>query len=157
MERKDDGSPQPALQFSKALEGLMQFPLIQALAGRRSRRFCLGAEIPEGPLAFKSNQKPIPLTELEQMLVLTSMAGSTGWHYTISYDVSTRPQLPSFSAGSAGRTFPSAAGFEISDLFFTDDNGTYYFPTRDFHPPSEDYQGKREQLESFLAAHKKRI
>jgi hypothetical protein len=60
------------------------------------------------------------------------MAGSTGWHYTISYDVATRPQLPSFSAGAAGRTFPSAAGFEISDLFFTDDNGTYYFPTRDF-------------------------
>jgi hypothetical protein len=46
----------------------------------------VGAEIPEGPLAFKSNQKPIPLTELEQMLVLTSMGGSTGWHFTISYN-----------------------------------------------------------------------
>lgn len=72
MERIDENSsPEPPLQFSKALEGVTQFPLIQALAGRRSRRFCLGAEIPQGPLAFKSNQKPFPLTELEQMVVLT--------------------------------------------------------------------------------------
>jgi hypothetical protein len=150
----DKNSSQPSLYFSKALEGVSQFPLMQALGGRRSRRFCMGAEIPDGPLAFKSNQKPIPLTELEQMLVLTSMAGSTGWHYSISYDQSTRPRLPSFSAGPAGRIFPSAAGFHISDLFFTDDKGTYYFPTRDFHPPSDDYRGKREQLENYLAEHR---
>ena len=135
MEKLDDkNSSQPSL-YSKALEGVSQFPLIQALGGRRSRRFCMGAEIPDGPLAFKSNQEPFPLTDLEQMLLLTSMAGSTGWHYTISYDESIRPQLPSFSGGPAGRTFPSAAGFHISDLFFTNDHGTYYFPTRDF-PPS---------------------
>src|SRR5215210_5228575 len=157
MEKIDENSSQPPLHNPKAMEAMTQFPLIQALAGRRSRRFCVGAEIPEGPLAFKSNQKPIPLTELEQMFLLTSMAGSTGWHYSISYDQSTRPRLPSFSAGPAGRTFPSAAGFHISDLFFTDDKGTYYFPTRDFHPPSDDYRGKREQLENYLAEHRKRI
>ena len=27
----------------------------------------MGAEILDGPLAFKSNQKPLPLTELEQI------------------------------------------------------------------------------------------
>jgi hypothetical protein len=117
MEKIDENSSQPPLHNPKAMEAMTQFPLIQALAGRRSRRFCVGAEIPEGPLAFKSNQKPIPLTELEQMLVLTSMAGSTGWHYSISYDQSTRPRLPSFSAGPAGRTFPSAAAF-IYLIFF---------------------------------------
>jgi hypothetical protein len=83
---EENSSPEPQLHFPKALEGVSQFPLIQALAGRRSRRFCLGAEIPDGPLAFKSSQRPIPLSELEQMVVLTSMAGSTGWHYTISYN-----------------------------------------------------------------------
>src|SRR5215210_7039913 len=98
MEKPDDkNSSQSSLHFSKALEGASQFPLIQALAGRRSRRFCMGAEIPEGPLAFKSNQKPSPLTELEQMVVLTSMAGSTGWHYTISYNETVRSQFPSYS------------------------------------------------------------
>ena len=34
-------------------------------------------------------------------------------------------------AGAAGRTFPSAAGFHTSELFFTDDSGTWFFPTRD--------------------------
>lgn len=158
MEKIEEGSSsQPLVHALKALESMTQFPLIQALAGRRSRRFCVGAEIPEGPLAFKSNQKPIPLTEMEQMIVLTSMAGSTGWHYTISYNETVRSKLPSYSAGPAGRTFPSAAGFHTSDLFFTDDDGTYYFSTRDFHPPSENYLGKREQLENHLAEHRKRI
>jgi hypothetical protein len=68
-------------------------------------------------LAFKSNQKPIPLTELEQILLLTSVAGSTGWHYAISYNETVRSKLLSYSAGPAGRTFPSAAGFHTSDLF----------------------------------------
>jgi hypothetical protein len=154
---EESSSSQPIVHALKALESMSQFPLIQALAGRRSRRFCVGAEIPEGPLAFKSNQKPIPLTEMEQMVVLTSMAGSTGWHYTISYNETVRSKLPSYSAGPAGRTFPSAAGFHTSDLFFTDDNGTYYFSTRDLHPPSENYLGKREQLENHLAEHRKRI
>ena len=64
---EDENSSQPSLHFSKALEGVSQFPLMQALGGRRSRRFCMGAEIPDGPLAFKSSQKPLPLTELEQI------------------------------------------------------------------------------------------
>jgi hypothetical protein len=131
MEKIEEHSSQLPSRLM-GLEDITQFPLIQAIAGRRSRRFCMGAEIPDGPLAFKSNQTPFPLTELEQMLLLTSMAGSTGWHYTISYDQSIRPQLPSFSAGPAGRTFPSAAGFQISDLFFTDDNGTYLSDGMDY-------------------------
>jgi hypothetical protein len=126
MEKIDENNSQLPVHLLNALEVVTRFPLMQAIAGRRSRRFCVGAEIPEGPLAFKSNQKPIPLTELEQLLLLTSMAGSTGWHYTISYNETVRSKLPSYSAGAAGRTFPSAAGFHTSDIFFTDDNGTYY-------------------------------
>jgi hypothetical protein len=80
MKKIDENSSQPALIFSKTLDGKTRFPLMQALAGRRSRRFCLGADIPESPLAFKSNQKPFPLTEPDQMVVFTSMAGSPEWH-----------------------------------------------------------------------------
>ena len=155
MESTKNGSIPP--NVINTVADVSQFPLIQALAGRRSRRFCMGAEIPEGPLAFKSSQKSFPLTELEQMLVLTSMAGSTGWHYAISYNETVRSQLPSYSAGPAGRTFPSAAGFHTSDLFFTDDSGTYYFSTRDFHPPSKDYRGEQGQLENHITEHKKRV
>jgi hypothetical protein len=68
MEGTDENSYQPPLYFSKALEGATQFPLMQTLAGRRSLKFCLSAEIPEGPLAFKPQPKPFPLTQLEQMV-----------------------------------------------------------------------------------------
>jgi hypothetical protein len=43
-----------------------------------------------------------------------------------------------------------------SELFFTDDEGTYIFPTCDFHPEIEIQDGKLD-LEEFLLAHKKRI
>ena len=60
-----------------------------------------------------------------------------------------------YCGSPVGRTFPSAAGFITSELFFTDDNGTYFFPTRDFHPEIEIQDGKVD-LEEFLAVHKKK-
>jgi hypothetical protein len=44
--------------LTQTLNDLLKFPLIEAIAGRRARRFCLGAEIPDGTLAFKSKHKP---------------------------------------------------------------------------------------------------
>ena len=116
---------------SDALRSLAAFPLVDALYGRRSRRFALGAEIPDGPLAYKSEHKPLPLSELERMLVLSAMGGTTGWHYSITRHARYAPHLSNYSAGAAGRTFPSAAGFHTAELFFTDDSGVYFFPTRD--------------------------
>jgi len=62
-------------KLQETLDELLNFPLIEALTGRRSRRFCMGAEIPDGVLAFKSKQKPMPLSELKQLLMLSTMAG----------------------------------------------------------------------------------
>jgi hypothetical protein len=114
-----------------ALEDLAGFPLMEALFGRRSRRFALGDEIPDGPLAYKSKHEPVPLTELELALVLASMGGTTGWHYGITRHERYAPHIANYPSGAAGRTFPSAAGFHTAELFFTDDSGTYFFPTRD--------------------------
>jgi hypothetical protein len=129
---------------------------MEAIAGRRSRRFCMGAEIPDGVLAFKSKHKPLPLSEIEQLLVLTSMGGVTGWNFAIMRHERYAPKLSNYCGSPVGRTFPSAAGFITSELFFTDDNGTYFFPTRDFHPETEIKDGKVD-LKEFLLVHKKRI
>jgi hypothetical protein len=142
--------------FNNTLSDLLRFPLMEAIAGRRSRRFCMGAEIPDGVLAFKSKHKPLPLNEIEQLLVLTSMAGVTGWHFAIMHHARYAPKLPNYCGSPVGRTYPSAAGFETSELFFTDDNGTYFFPTRDFHPEIDIQDGKVD-LEEFLSVHKRRI
>src|ERR671914_1637610 len=126
METASAVDPQAA-----ALRELAEFPLLDALYGRRARRISLGSTIPDGPLAYESPHDPVPLTELERMVVLTSMAGTTGWHYSITRNAHYAGHMANYAAGAAGRTFPSAAGFHTAELFFTDDSGTYMFPTRD--------------------------
>jgi hypothetical protein len=116
---------------TEALQTLAAFPLVEALYGRRSRRFALGGEIPDGPLAHKSVHEPLPLTELERLLVLSAMGGTTGWHYSITRHARYAPHVSNYAGAAAGRTFPSAAGFHTAELFFTDDSGVYFFPTRD--------------------------
>ncbi|MDI6720183.1 MAG: hypothetical protein QMD46_11290 [Methanomicrobiales archaeon] len=65
--------------YPPGFEEMRNFPLVGALMGRRSRRFLLGASIPAGELAFTSRHEPLPLSRLEQLLVLTAVGGSTGW------------------------------------------------------------------------------
>jgi len=115
----------------RVLRELEDFPLVEALFGRRSRRFARGGEIPDGPLAYRSGHEPVPLSELERMLVLGAMGGTTGWHFSITRHARYAPHVSNYSAAAAGRTFPSAAGFHTSGLFFTDDSGVYLFATRD--------------------------
>ena len=133
-------APQPSVdrvtialtpQVRQALQDLAEFPLLDAIFGRRSRRFPLGGEIPDGVLAYRSRHAPLPLTELERLLVLTTMGGTTGWHYAIMRHERYAPYLANYAGAAAGRTFPSAAGFHTAELFFTDESGTYFFPTRD--------------------------
>lgn len=55
----------------RGLQEILSFPLIEALLGRRSRRFFMGAEIPDGVFAYKSVHKELPLTDLEKLLVVS--------------------------------------------------------------------------------------
>ena len=71
-------SESPTAAENEALQQLAAFPLVEALYGRRSRRFGLGGAIPDGPLAYESQREPFPLTDLERMLVLSAMGGTTG-------------------------------------------------------------------------------
>jgi hypothetical protein len=149
-----EGSLSVNQDLKGTLNDLLKFPLMEAMAGRRSRRFCMDAEIPDGVLSLKSKYDPLPLSEIEQLFVLTAMGGVTGWHFAITHHARYTPKLSNYCDSPVGRTFPSAAGFITSELFYTDDNGTYFFPTRDFHPEIEIQAGKVD-LEEFLAVHKK--
>ncbi|OHU84889.1 hypothetical protein [Mycobacterium talmoniae] len=121
-----------------ALAAVTQFPLLAAITGRRSRRFPVGGQIPAGALAFTSRRPVQPLSEVERALVLSATGGVTGWHYGITHHPGYAPRLPNYSGSATGRTFPSAAGFHTSQLFFTDDSGTYLLPTRDQAPRAFD-------------------
>jgi hypothetical protein len=144
-------------KIPQGLEELVQFPLVDAIYGRRARRFAVGDEIPDGPLTFKSKHGPMPLSDLEQMLVLTAAAGNTGWHHMIYRNKTYAPHLANYSGAAGGRTFPSAAGFHTSDFFFTDDNGVYFFPTRDSASLMQRDGDGNLDLSAWLEAHRKRI
>jgi hypothetical protein len=62
---------------------------------------------------------------------MTVMTGTTGWHFGITRHPRYAPALANYNGAAVGRTFPSAAGFHTSELFYTDDSGLYFLPTRD--------------------------
>ncbi len=121
-----------------ALAQAAHFPLLAAITGRRSRRFPVGGQIPAGALAYTSRRPVQPLSEVERALLLSVTGGVTGWNFGITHNPSYAPSFPNYSGSAAGRTFPSAAGFHTSQLFFTDDTGTYLLPNRDEAPRAFD-------------------
>src|SRR3712207_737302 len=93
-----------------AVRDLAAFPLLEALLGRRSRRFAVGGEIPDGPLAYTSRHDPMPLTELERILVLTAIGGTTGWHSAITRNATYAPHLANYSAAAGVGRSPRPPG-----------------------------------------------
>lgn len=140
----------------KGLAEAVKFPLIEALYGRRARRFSKGAEIPDGPLKFKSKHQPEPLSQLQQLMILAAATGNTGFHHMIYRNARYAPHLANYSMGAGGRTFPSAAGFHTVEFFFTDDTGVYFLPTRDSGSLVSKTKGEFD-LNHWLDGHQKRI
>ena len=89
---------------------LLTFPLISAIFGRRARRFAMGMEIPSGPLAFKSRHAPVPLSELEQAILVAAATGVTGWNFGIPHTPSRPSELAHYLVRSGGRTAPPPPG-----------------------------------------------
>lgn len=118
-------------QLPEGFQDMLNFGLVEALLGRRSRRFFAGAQIPDGVFAYESKKDPQPLSDLERLLVVTACAGNTGWHNMIYRAQRYEPNLSNYAGAAGGRTFPSAAGFHTSQVFFTDDEGVYVLDNRD--------------------------
>jgi hypothetical protein len=148
---------EPKLELPKGFEDVLAFPLSAALLGRRARRFSMGSTIPDGPLAYESRHEPLPLSDLEQILVLTAAGGNTGWHYAITRNATYAPHLANYAGAAGGRTFPSAAGFHTSELFYTDDDGVYIFETRDAPSLVDHGDDGSLDISAVLDAHKGRI
>jgi hypothetical protein len=135
-----------------AIAGLLEFPLVAAISGRRSRRFPVGGAIPAGELAFTSAKPPQPLSEVERALVLATVTGVTGWNFGITHHPGYAPALPNYAGSAGGRSFPSAAGFHTTDFFFTDDSGTWFLSSRDAAPDGEIGPDAAVDVDRWLAA-----
>jgi len=138
--------------FPPGFKDLLSFGFIEALIGRRSRRFFMGAEIPDGVFAYKSRLQPVPLNELEKMLVVMACGGNTSWHHMIYRARIYTPYLSNYAGAAGGRTFPSAASFHTSNTFFTDDDGVYLLDARDARAFDERKADGTLNLETLLEA-----
>jgi hypothetical protein len=139
------------------LRDMRTFPLIEALLGRRSRRFFMGAEIPDGTFAYKSDHEALPLTDLEKMLVVSACGGNTSWHHLIYRAARYAPHLSNYAGAAGGRTFPSAAGFHTSQTFFTDDSGVYMLELCDAPAFDERADDGSLSLEGFMSNVRKHV
>ena len=100
------------------LHTVWEYPLYDALFGRRSRRFGMGFEMTDGPFKYKSQHEPLPLSEVEEAMLVAAGVGFSGmalWDQN-------RP-LP--FRGGDGRTFPSTSRGRRTALFITNDQGVY--------------------------------
>lgn len=138
-------------------QDMLEFGLIDAILGRRSRRFFLGAEIPDGIFAYKSRHAPVPLSELEKLLIVAACGGNTSWHHMIYRARLYAPYLSNYAGAAGGRTFPSAAGFHTSMIFFTDDKGVYVLDSRNAPAFAEREEDGSLELDVILDALKGRI
>lgn len=148
---RTDGEKEP-LGIPPGFEDMLRFGLLEALLGRRSRRFFMGAEIPDGVFAYKSRHEPVPLSDLEKLLVMGACGGSTSWHHLIFRARLYAPHLSNYAGAAGGRTFPSAAGFHTSMTFFTDDEGVHVLESRDAPACAERQEDGKLDLRSLLDA-----
>ena len=120
--------------MSDPLSELLNYPLLAAIFGRRARRFGMGMEIPLGPLAFRSDHEPVPLSALERDILLGVGTGVSGWHFGVPFGPDRSEQHAHYSVRFTGRTAPTAGGFGTPAMLFTDDDGTWITNTRDIAP-----------------------
>jgi len=145
------------IEIPPGFHEMMSFPLIEALLGRRSRRFFMGAEIPDGVFEYRSAHKIEPLSDLEKMLVVSACGGNTSWHNLIYRAARYAPYLSNYAGAAGGRVFPSAAGFHTSQTFFTDDDGVYVLEMRDAQAFSDRADDGTLDLEAFTEETWKRV
>src|SRR5262249_6724802 len=67
-------SPNEATPYSllPQVQAAWNFPLFEAIVGRRSRRFGLGMELSHGPFTYKSDKDPVPLDEAETAMLVAA-------------------------------------------------------------------------------------
>ena len=135
------------------VEAVWNFPLFEALTGRRSRRFGFGMELTHGPFVYKSPKEPYPLSENETAMLVAAATGVTG---AILCEGDTQGGM----VKSVGRTHPSAVGAHRTVLFFTNDDGLFlYQGTKHKMSKMKEYETPedRTKIKSFYDEHTVKI
>ncbi len=139
------------------LEHALQYPLLNAIFNRRTRRVSKGVKsIPAGSLSYTSNQEPQTLSSLEEA-ILIAVTGTTGM---------TMPDRPfetesgkhlvgSPNITMAGRAAASPDNAQATHFFLINDSGTYFL--KRLNPPDGKLEFTPENLIARAEQAKQRI
>ena len=148
----------------KLMEETWNVGLFDAIFSRRSRRFGLGMEIKRGPNAFKSEAEPIPLSLEEEGMLCMAATGMSGMNLA-DMPHTRKEDVPAGEVWDGncntmleynGRTFPSPCGSHGTELFYTNDEGTYIVKIRGTHPERMREIAALDDLEKLVEVFKDR-
>ncbi|MGI9408697.1 MAG: hypothetical protein ACR2OV_01400 [Hyphomicrobiaceae bacterium] len=145
-EHKPSGLPRQA-------EAAWDYPLFDAIMGRRSRRFGLGMEMAHGPFQYKSDQEPVGLNALETAMLVAAATATTG-------PILAETELPGGMVKTIGKPYPSAMGSHRARLFFTNDHGVFVVKADQAKMTKmREYEGQsdREKIVSFYETYVEKL
>jgi hypothetical protein len=150
-------APEAVIKQTPGFETVWNYPLMEAIFKRRSRRVALGAEIQGGPLKFRSEKEPISLSELEEATLIQAATGMSGY---LLGDLPFRMEDGTDGCGNTliqftGRTWSSPCGSHDTELFFWNDEGTYVMKLHDITPERmQEFRNLEDDGAKILALHR---
>jgi hypothetical protein len=121
-------------------ERLACYPLLDALIGRRSRRFAKGMSLNAGPLAYHSKHTPQPLSPEEEAALAFAGCGITGFALAdLPYESGDVPEAGggNIMTHFVGRTVASGDAMHNITLFVFNDEGVWMLKRPQDYPREE--------------------
>jgi hypothetical protein len=107
---------------SAGLADALTYPYFQTVFDRKSRRVGLGMTVGSDVIPYESPYEPIPLTELEEALLVMAGAGLNGLALADLDPVRGMSTLVQWT----NRTWPSACSNHGTELFWSNDEGLWW-------------------------------
>jgi hypothetical protein len=118
----------------EAVRSAWNYPVFDAIFQRRARRFPLGATMPGDLAPFTSTKDPVPLDEIEEAMLVMAGTGISGMNLA-DLPYNEKEGGGNFCGNTmlqfTGRVYASACGSHGTELFWTNDEGTYMVQFRD--------------------------
>jgi len=112
----------------EGLADLLDRPLLETIWRRRTHRVSRGASVPAGSMSYRSPHAPMPLTELEEavLIALTGCSGLTMPDRPFEDPRDGTPIMAKPNLHLGGRTAGSPDNAQGTHFFMINDTGTYY-------------------------------